>query len=154
MIWNSGCTRPSSCWSTDARRARPRSARPSWSVIRAADLAHLCDSAAEFALSDSVRSGQARPVRMGDLERSLREVRPSTTAWLEDARNVVMFANQGGRFDDLLAYLKQRRSLGSPGLRGHRRGVRLPGPPPLDRPPAQPGPDSTRYGRRFSLRRF
>lgn len=74
-----------------------------------ADLAHLCDSAAEFALEDSVRSGEARPIRMGDLERALRDVRPSTTAWLEDARNVVLFANQGGRFDDLLAYLKQRR---------------------------------------------
>ena len=74
-----------------------------------ADLAHLCDSAAEFALQDSVLSGEARPIRMGDLERALRDVRPSTTAWLEDARNVVLFANQGGRFDDLLAYLKQRR---------------------------------------------
>src|SRR5260221_5779763 len=74
-----------------------------------ADLAHLCDSAAEFALEDSVRSGEARPIRMGDLERTLRDVRPSTTAWLEDARNVALFANQGGRFDDLLAYLRQRR---------------------------------------------
>jgi SpoVK/Ycf46/Vps4 family AAA+-type ATPase len=74
-----------------------------------ADLAHLCDSAAEYAMQDSVRSGQARPIRMTDLERALGEVRPSTTAWLEDARNVVLFANQGGRFDDLLAYLKQRR---------------------------------------------
>lgn len=74
-----------------------------------ADLAHLCDSAAESALADSVTSGQARPIQMADLERALREVRPSVTAWLEDARNVVLFANQGGRFDDLLAYLKQRR---------------------------------------------
>lgn len=73
-----------------------------------ADLAHLCDSAAEFALSDSVRNGQARPIRMGDIERALAEVKPSTGAWLEDARTVVMFANHSGRFDDLLAYLKQR----------------------------------------------
>jgi SpoVK/Ycf46/Vps4 family AAA+-type ATPase len=74
-----------------------------------ADLAHLCDTAAEYALQDSVESGEARPIRMADLERALREVKPSTTAWLEDARNVVLFANPGGRFDDLLAYLKQRR---------------------------------------------
>lgn len=74
-----------------------------------ADLAHLCDTAAEFALEDSVRSGEARPIRMSDLERSLHEVRPSTGPWLEDARNVVMFANPSGRFDDLLAYLKRRR---------------------------------------------
>lgn len=74
-----------------------------------ADLAHLCDTAAEYALQDSVESGEARPIRMADLEHGLREVRPSTTAWLEDARNVVLFANPGGRFDDLLGYLKQRR---------------------------------------------
>ena len=74
-----------------------------------ADLAHLCDSAAEFALEDSVRSGEVRPIRMGDLEQALREVKPSTGDWLADARNVVLFANEGGRFDDLLAYLKQRR---------------------------------------------
>lgn len=73
-----------------------------------ADLAHLCDSAAELALADSVRAGEARPIRMGDLELALRELRPSTTTWLQDARNVVMFANQGGMFDDLLVYLKER----------------------------------------------
>ncbi len=73
-----------------------------------ADLAHLCDTAAEYALDESVRTGQARPIRMGDFDRALREVRPSTGAWLSDARNVVMFANDGGRFDDLLRYLKQR----------------------------------------------
>jgi SpoVK/Ycf46/Vps4 family AAA+-type ATPase len=77
--------------------------------LSGADLAHLCDTAAEYALQDSVETGEARPIRMDDLDRALREVRPSTTAWLEDARNVVLFANPGGRFDDLLAYLKQRR---------------------------------------------
>jgi len=73
-----------------------------------ADLAHLCDSAAELALEDSVRSGQARPIRMRDFDRALGEIKPSTSAWLEDARNVVLFANQGGRFDELLDYLKKR----------------------------------------------
>jgi SpoVK/Ycf46/Vps4 family AAA+-type ATPase len=74
-----------------------------------ADLAHLCDSAAELALEDSVRSGQARPIGMRDFERAGRDVHPSTGAWLEDARNVVLFANPGGRFDDLLEYLKKRK---------------------------------------------
>jgi SpoVK/Ycf46/Vps4 family AAA+-type ATPase len=41
-----------------------------------ADLAHLCDSAAELALSDSIQSGVARPIRMGDLERALRRSGP------------------------------------------------------------------------------
>ncbi len=74
-----------------------------------ADLAHLCDSAAELALEDSVRSGTPRPISMRDFKRALRDVHPSTEAWLQDARNVVLFANQSGRFDDLLEYLKRRR---------------------------------------------
>jgi SpoVK/Ycf46/Vps4 family AAA+-type ATPase len=73
-----------------------------------ADLAHLCDTAAEFALEDSLRSGRARHIGMGDFVRALKEIRASTGAWLDDARNVVLFANQGGRYDDLLAYLKER----------------------------------------------
>jgi AAA+ superfamily predicted ATPase len=74
-----------------------------------ADLAHVCDTAAELAMADSVRSGQVRPIRMRDVTKAAAEVKPSTSAWLEDARNVVMFANTGGRFDDLLEYLKRRR---------------------------------------------
>jgi AAA+ superfamily predicted ATPase len=73
-----------------------------------ADLAHLCDTAAERAMWDSVRTQQVRPIQMDDFDRALAEVKPSIGAWLQDARNVVMFANAGGKFDDLLAYLKRR----------------------------------------------
>jgi DnaJ-domain-containing protein 1 len=48
---------------------------------------------------------------MPDLERALAEVKPSTSAWFETARNVAQFANEGGAYDDLLAYLKSRRML-------------------------------------------
>lgn len=73
-----------------------------------ADLAHLCDSAAELAMDDSLRSGEVRMIMMKDFAKALKEVRPSTTAWLDDARNVVLFANQSRQYDDLLAYLKKR----------------------------------------------
>ena len=74
-----------------------------------ADLAHLCDTAAESALADALRTGEVRPIGMADMERALGEVKPSTGAWLETARNVAQFANEGGSYDDLLAYLKSRR---------------------------------------------
>lgn len=74
-----------------------------------ADLAHLCDTAAELAMEDSLSSGTVRMITMKDFSRALKEVRPSTGAWLDDARNVVLFANQGGQYDELLAYLKSRR---------------------------------------------
>ena len=76
-----------------------------------ADLAHVCESAAELALMDSARTGQVRLIGMGDLEAAVAEVRPSVGAWLESARNVAMFANESGVYDDLAAYLKKRRML-------------------------------------------
>jgi SpoVK/Ycf46/Vps4 family AAA+-type ATPase len=74
-----------------------------------ADLAHACDVAAEKALLDSVRTGRTRMIGAKDLEEALKEVKPSTGPWFAAARNVAMFANEGGQYDDLLAYLKKHR---------------------------------------------
>jgi len=76
-----------------------------------ADLAHLCDVAAERALLDSARTGQVRMIGMADLQGALAEVRPSTGPWFDVARNVAQFANEAGTYDDLLLYLKSRRLL-------------------------------------------
>jgi hypothetical protein len=53
----------------------------------------------------------ARPIGQRDLEQALKAVRPSTGPWLSSARNVAMFANENGAYDDLLAYLKTRKLL-------------------------------------------
>jgi SpoVK/Ycf46/Vps4 family AAA+-type ATPase len=74
-----------------------------------ADLAHLCESAVEFALEDSIESGVPRPITTADLERALGELTPSTTAWLHTARNFAEFSNEGGVYDDLLRYLREQR---------------------------------------------
>lgn len=76
-----------------------------------ADLEHLCASAAEKAMMDSIATGEIRPITMDDVRGALADVRPSTTAWLHSARNVVTFANNDGRYDDLAAYLRSRRML-------------------------------------------
>jgi SpoVK/Ycf46/Vps4 family AAA+-type ATPase len=76
-----------------------------------ADLAHVCETAAEYALLDSARSGEVRMIETADLERALGEVRPSIGAWLESARNVAMFANEGGTYDELATYLKKRKLM-------------------------------------------
>ena len=39
------------------------------------------------------------------------EVRPSLGTWFETARNVALFANEGGAYDDLVAYLRKRRLI-------------------------------------------
>jgi SpoVK/Ycf46/Vps4 family AAA+-type ATPase len=72
-----------------------------------ADLAHLCETAAERALIDSARSGVVRMIGMPDFEAALREVRPSTGPWFSSARGVAMFANEGGAYDELIAYFRE-----------------------------------------------
>jgi hypothetical protein len=62
-------------------------------------------------MMDSIATGQVRPITMADMNAALADVRPSTTAWLQSARNVVTFANNDGRYDDLAAYLRSRRML-------------------------------------------
>ena len=74
-----------------------------------ADLAHLCDTAAERAIIDSAASGNVRMIEMRDLEAALGEVKPSTGPWFATARNVALFSNQDGSYDELAAYLKERR---------------------------------------------
>jgi AAA+ superfamily predicted ATPase len=75
-----------------------------------ADLAYVCESAAERALLDSVRTGRARMIEMPDLEAAVADSRPSIGPWLQTARNVAEFANTDGSYDDLLAYLRSHRS--------------------------------------------
>jgi AAA+ superfamily predicted ATPase len=76
-----------------------------------ADIAHICETAAERALLDSVRRGEARMIGTPDLEAAVTEVKPSLGAWFDTARNVALFANEGGTYDDLAAYLRKRRLL-------------------------------------------
>ncbi|HQG11726.1 MAG TPA: ATP-binding protein [Dermatophilaceae bacterium] len=76
-----------------------------------ADLAHICESAAERAMMEGIRSGAVRMIRMDDLYAALREVRPSTGPWFDAARNVVQFANTDGTYDELRTYMKRTKKL-------------------------------------------
>jgi AAA+ superfamily predicted ATPase len=76
-----------------------------------ADIAHICESAAERALLDSVKRGEPRLIGQADLEASAAEVKPSLGTWFDTARNVALFANEGGAYDDLVAYLRKRRLI-------------------------------------------
>ena len=76
-----------------------------------ADIAHACETGAERALRDSATSGTVRMIGMDDLTAAVAEVKPSLSAWFETARNVALSANEGGVYDDLLAYMRTRRLL-------------------------------------------
>ena len=71
-----------------------------------ADLAHLVDSAVEYAMMDSVRTGNVRMVTMQDFLRALTQVRPSAGPWFVTARNIVEYGNRDGQYDDLAEYMK------------------------------------------------
>ena len=76
-----------------------------------ADVAHLCDSATEFALEDSIERGIARPVGQRDFQKAIRDVRPTVRSWFDTARHYAQFANEDGVYDDLLKYLKTNNML-------------------------------------------
>ena len=76
-----------------------------------ADLAHLCEAATEVALEDSMSSGKVRRIDLADFQRALKDIRPSTRAWFETARNFVLFANDGGLYDDLMTFMRSKKLL-------------------------------------------
>ncbi|MEU8957870.1 ATP-binding protein [Streptomyces sp. NPDC048518] len=79
--------------------------------LSGADLAHVCEAAAESALLDSARTGTVRMIGMKDLLSAVKQIVPSTEPWFAAARNVAMYANDGGMYDDLVTYLKKKRKL-------------------------------------------
>jgi AAA+ superfamily predicted ATPase len=74
-----------------------------------ADLAHLCESAAELAIEASLSSGIVRPILQDDFLRALKEIKPSVRTWFDTARNYALFANEGGAYDDLIHYMRANR---------------------------------------------
>lgn len=76
-----------------------------------ADLEHLCTTAAEKAMMQSIERNEVLPVDMAHIHTAMKEVKPSTLPWLESARNVVRFSNENGRYDELADYLVARKLL-------------------------------------------
>lgn len=73
-----------------------------------ADLVHLADTATERVLAEVLQGKPQRPVGMADFGAALREVESSVGPWVEMARNYALYANEGGAYDDLAAWLKSR----------------------------------------------
>jgi SpoVK/Ycf46/Vps4 family AAA+-type ATPase len=76
-----------------------------------ADLEHVVTSAAEKAMMESLQKGSVQAISMSHVDKALKEIRPSTQAWLQTARNVVEFGNSNGSYDELGKYLHARKML-------------------------------------------
>ena len=72
-----------------------------------ADLRLICEDAAERALQEAIRSSSMKPITDVQLREAIKATRPSTSAWLESARNHVRYANATGEYDELADYLRR-----------------------------------------------
>ncbi len=81
------------------------------SEFSGADVAHLVDSAVEFALERSLETGDVHPVTMDDFKNALKEIKPSVRSWFEIAKNYALFANDGGVYDEMLDYLRKTKMI-------------------------------------------
>jgi SpoVK/Ycf46/Vps4 family AAA+-type ATPase len=76
-----------------------------------ADLTHLVEVASEQALRSSLRTGEVRPITQSEFEVARKQVAPSTRAWFTVAHGYAVYANEGGQYDDLLAYVREHKLL-------------------------------------------
>jgi transitional endoplasmic reticulum ATPase len=74
-----------------------------------ADLRSLFDIATERALSRAMKEGRLVPLATEDLLHASKGMTPSTRAWLENAKNYALYANQAGFYDDVLTFLGIRK---------------------------------------------
>lgn len=71
-----------------------------------ADLKALVDVAIEGKLREALQHGVPKPLSTKDLQAAAKQVRPSTQPWFATARNYALYSNEGGRYDDIVKYLK------------------------------------------------
>ncbi len=71
-----------------------------------ADLAHVIETAVDVAIEHSIDAGAEVPITDALVKTALKETRATTLEWLTTARNYARYANEGGQYDDVLAFLK------------------------------------------------
>lgn len=71
-----------------------------------ADLKALVDRAIEAKLEAAIKLGKPSPLTTQDLLAAAKAQAPTTREWFSSARNYALYANQGGVYDDILAYMK------------------------------------------------
>ncbi len=70
-----------------------------------ADLKAVFDIAIERSLARAMTEGRVIPLCTDDLLKSAKDVKPSTKAWFESAKNYAIYSNQSGFYDDVLEFL-------------------------------------------------
>jgi transitional endoplasmic reticulum ATPase len=71
-----------------------------------ADLKGIIDLAIEAKLREAMKRAQPLPLTTKDLAAAAKQQKPTTKDWFATARNYALYSNQGGLYDDVLAWLK------------------------------------------------
>lgn len=72
-----------------------------------ADLSNLVEMAADEAIDESIASESEVDINFSHFKDALPDSRATTTEWLTTARNYARYANDGGRYDEVLEFLKK-----------------------------------------------
>ena len=72
-----------------------------------ADLENLVEMAADEAIDESIRTASDVKIGAQHFQSALEDTRATTTEWLTTARNYARYSNDGGRYNDVLAFLKR-----------------------------------------------
>jgi AAA+ superfamily predicted ATPase len=70
-----------------------------------ADLKAVFDMAIERSLVRAMKEDRVIPLGTDDLLKAAKDVKPSTRAWFESAKNYAIYSNQSGFYDDVLDFL-------------------------------------------------
>ncbi|HSI85867.1 MAG: AAA family ATPase [Candidatus Methylacidiphilales bacterium] len=70
-----------------------------------ADLKQVFDVTIERCLTLAMKKGIVVPITTADLIQSAKDIKPSSKAWFESARNYALYANQSGFYDEVLSFL-------------------------------------------------
>ncbi len=71
-----------------------------------ADIQAIVDIATEAKLEESMAKGSLEKITTKDLQKAVKQHRPTTSEWFGTARNYALYANESGLYDDILQYLK------------------------------------------------
>ncbi len=70
-----------------------------------ADLKAVFDQATETAITAAMKEGHIVPITTKLLTKAAGDLKPTTTAWFESARNYALYANQDGFYDEIMQHL-------------------------------------------------
>lgn len=72
-----------------------------------ADISNLVETATDEAIEASIDAGEDVPLNQKHFDSALSELNATTSEWLTTARNYARYANEGGRYNDVLNFIKQ-----------------------------------------------